>query len=103
MESPRAYHAGLQSDVKLNTSIPGLGNTTTAKVLAYLGDVRRFKTSKALAAFIGVTPRRKESDSSVRARSSISRSGHAYIRHGLYMPAMVALKHNPLISVLVRA
>lgn len=92
-------HPGLQSDVKLITSIPGLGNTTAAKVLAYLGDVRRFKTSKALAAFIGVTPRRKESGSSVRGRSSISRSGHAHIRHGLYMPAMVALKYNPLISV----
>ena len=28
----------------------------------------------------------------------ISRSGHAAIRHSLYMPAMVALKYNPLIK-----
>ena len=27
------------------------------------------------------------------------RGGHAYIRHGLYMHAMVALKHDPLVSV----
>lgn len=60
--------------------------------------MRRFKNAKALAAFIGVTPRLKESGSSVRGRSMISRSGHATIRHSLYMPAMVALKYNPLIK-----
>jgi transposase len=91
-------HPGLRADVKLITSIPGLGNTTAAKVLAHLGDVRRFKNAKALAAFIGVTPRLRESGSSVRGRSMISRSGHAYIRHALFMPAMVALKHNPLMK-----
>ncbi len=91
-------HPGLRGDVELITSIPGLGNTTAAKVLAYLGDVRRFKSAKALAAFIGVTPRLRESGSSVHGRSMISRSGHAAIRHSLYMPAMVALKHNPLIK-----
>lgn len=91
-------HPGLRADVALITSIPGLGNTTAAKLLAYLGDVRRFKSAKALAAFIGVTPRLKESGSSVRGRSMISRSGHADIRHALYMPAMVALKYNPLIK-----
>lgn len=92
-------HPGLRDDVKLITSIPGLGNTTAAKVLAYLGDMRRFKNGKALAAFIGVTPRLKLSGSSVRGRSVISRAGHAGVRHCLYMPAMVALRHNPLVSV----
>lgn len=29
----------------------------------------------------------------------IARSGHAAVRHALYMPAMVALKHNPLMAV----
>lgn len=90
---------GLRDDVKLLTSIPGVGNTTAAKVLAYLGDVRRFRNGKALAAFIGVTPRLKLSGSSVRGRSAISRCGHAGMRHCLYMPAMVALKHNPLVNV----
>jgi transposase len=92
-------HPSLRDDAKLITSIPGVGNTTAAKVLAYLGDVRRFKTGKALAAFIGVTPRLKLSGSSVHGRSMISRRGHAGMRHCLYMPAMLALKHNPLVSV----
>jgi len=91
-------HPGLRGDVELIASIPGVGHTTAAKVLAYLGDVRRFKSGKALAAFIGVTPRLKLSGSSVRGRSVIGRSGHALIRHSLYMPALVALRHNPLVS-----
>lgn len=89
----------LQQDAALITSIPGLGNTTAAKVLAYLGDVHRFKNAKALAAFVGVTPKIKESGSSVRGRSGIARSGHGAVRHALYMPAMVALKYNPLMNV----
>jgi len=91
-------HPQLRADAKLIISIPGVGNTTAAKVIAYLGDVRRFKNAKALAAFIGVTPRLRLSGSSVRGRSVISRSGHAAIRHALYMPALVALKHNPIVK-----
>ena len=91
-------HPGLRDDARLISSIPGVGSATAAKVMAYLGDVRRFKNAKALSAFIGVTPRLKLSGSSVRGRSMISRSGHAAMRHSLYMPALVALKHNPIIK-----
>ena len=91
-------HPALRHDAELMNSIPGLGNTTIAKVLAYIGDVRRFRNAKALAAFIGVTPRLKQSGSSVKGRSMISRAGHATIRHALYMPGMVALRHNPTIK-----
>ena len=51
-------HPGLREDASLITSIPGLGNTTAAKVLAYLGDVKRFKNAKALAAFVGAQDQR---------------------------------------------
>ena len=90
----------LKADAKLLTSIPGLGKTTAAKVLAYLGDLRRFSSAKALAAFIGVTPKRAESGSSVHGQSKISRMGNAYVRQALYMPAVVACKHNPFIKAL---
>lgn len=91
-------HPGLRQDARIITSIPGIGSTTAAKVMAYLGDVRRFKNAKALAAFIGVTPRLRQSGSSVRGRSMISRSGHANLRHALFMPAMVARRHNQAVK-----
>jgi transposase len=88
----------LGKDARLLASIPGLGKTTAAKVLGLLGDLRRFDSGKALAAFIGVTPRRHESGDSVRGRSSISKVGHASVRHALFMPTLVATRHNPKIK-----
>ncbi|GAA6142746.1 IS110 family transposase [Hydrogenophaga sp. 5NK40-0174] len=91
-------HPDLKRDAELIASIPGMGSITAAKVLAYLGDVQRFKNAKALAAFVGVTPKLKESGTSVRGRSVIARSGHAAVRHALFMPSMVARRHNPLLK-----
>jgi transposase len=88
----------LKHDAELMTSVPGVGNTTVAKVLAYVGDLRRFSSAKALSAYIGVTPRQKQSGTSVRGRTMISRAGHATLRSALFMPAMVALQHNPTIK-----
>lgn len=91
-------HPGLKRDAELMLSIPGIGDATVAKVLAYLGDVRRFDSAKALAAFIGVTPRQKQSGSSVRGRTMISRTGHSALRTALYMPGLVALRYNPALK-----
>ena len=88
----------LGKDAELLTSIPGIGRTTAAKVLGLLGDLRRFSSGKALAAFIGVTPKRHESGTSVRGRSSIGRAGHPRIRHALFMPTLVATRRNPVIK-----
>ncbi|MGN8200066.1 transposase [Salinisphaera sp. RV14] len=57
-------HPELKQDAELMRSIPGIGPRASAQFLAYIGDVRRFKSAKALAAFIGVTPRQKQSGTS---------------------------------------
>ncbi|WP_432380449.1 IS110 family transposase [Duganella sp. P38] len=90
-------HPGLKHDAQLITSIPGIGNTTAARILGQLGDIRRFGNAKALAAFLGVTPRQRSSGTSLRGRTIISRKGSASMRAALYMPGMVASRHNPLL------
>ena len=42
-----------------------------------------------------LVPIHRESGSSVRARSRISKTGKASIRAKLYMAAVVAIQHNP--------
>lgn len=79
-------HPELKRDADLLRSIPGLGDTTVARVMAYAGDVRRFANAKALAAFIDVTPRQRLSGSSVKGRTVISRTGQADLHRALYMP-----------------
>jgi hypothetical protein len=91
-------HPGLKHDAQLLHSIPGIGNTTVVKVLAYAGDVRRFANAKPLAAFIGVTPLQRISGSSVKGRTMMSHTGHAQLRRALYMPGLVARRHNPVLK-----
>lgn len=93
-------HPDLKRDADLLQSVPGIGSTTVAKVLAYAGDVRRFDSAKALAAFIGVTPRHRVSGSSVKGRTMLSRTGHAQLRKALYMPGMVSVRHNSAVQMM---
>ena len=92
-------HPDLKRDAELLGSIPGIGDTTIAKVLAYAGDVRRFANAKALASFIGVTPRQRLSGTSVKGRTMMSRTGHSELRRALYMPGLVARRHNPVLKM----
>lgn len=92
-------HPDLKRDAELLGSIPGIGDTTVAKVLAYAGDVRRFSNAKALAAFIGVIPRQRLSGTSVKGRTMMSRTGHSELRRALYMPSLVARRHNPILKI----
>lgn len=92
-------HPGLKHDAELIASIPGIGPTTVARILGHLGDIRRFKSAKALAAFVGVTPKQRSSGSSLRGRTVISRTGSTSLRAALFMPSLVARRHNPLLSL----
>lgn len=67
-------------------------------MLAYAGDVRRFTNAKALAVFIGVTPRQRVSGSAIKGRTMMSRTGHNELRRALYMPGLVARHHNPILE-----
>lgn len=60
----------LKRHARLICSIPGCGPRLVAQFLAYIGDLRRFKTAKALAAFIGVTPKQRTSGTSIRGRTT---------------------------------
>lgn len=93
---------GLKHDAELIRSIPGCGPKLAAQFLAYVGDVRRFKNAKALAAFVGVTPRQKQSGTSIDGRTTISRAGHRAARKALYMPGLVAKHHNPVIVAMAK-
>ena len=81
----------LRGKRNLLDSIPGLGERTIAVLLAYGLSRERFQSARQFVAFAGLSPRLHESGSSVRGRPRLSKIGHAFLRHALYMPAMVAL------------
>jgi transposase len=90
-------HPDLKQQADLLRSIPGLGDTTIAKLLAECRDVRAFRDVRQLVAFAGLNPRQHVSGSSVHKRPAISRTGSASLRAALFMPAMSAMRHNPVL------
>lgn len=90
-------HVSLRSQQALLISIPGIGKLTAARLLAEIGDLSAFEDAPQLAAYAGLNPKRNRSGSSVRKKTRISKEGRAFLRYILYMPAIVAKKHNPII------
>lgn len=94
-------HIDQQPDLKqrkdLLESIPGIGEATINIILAEFGNITQFKNAKALAAFIGVVPRIRQSGTSLRARGMMSKTGRSKLRKAFFMPALVALRYNPVI------
>jgi transposase len=86
----------LKAQKDLLTSIPGLGELTIAKLLAECRDLRAFQV-RQLVAFAGLNPRQHRSGSSVHKKPAISRTGTSALRAALYMPAVVAMRHNPVL------
>lgn len=90
-------HPDLKAQRDLLDSIPGIGQTTSAWLIAELG-ARRFDGARAAAAFAGLTPAHRVSGSSVHGKPRISRRGSARLRKALYWPAITALRCNPIIQ-----
>jgi transposase len=84
----------LGAQVRLLTTVPGLGLVTAAALVAGL-PVERLPTAKHAAAYVGLCPREKSSGVSVRGRSAIGSFGPAHLRRALYLPAIVAMRANP--------
>jgi transposase len=88
----------LKSQQELLISIPGIGQLTAARLLAEIGDISAFEDAPQLAAYAGLNPRGFRSGSSVHKKTRISKEGRAFLRYILYMPAIVAKQHNPIIK-----
>ena len=60
-------------------SIPGIGVLTATALVAIVGDLKRFRTGRHLASFLGLTPREHQSGSR-RHLGGISKQGDRYLR-----------------------
>jgi transposase len=89
-------HKDLNDKNNLLESIPGIGEKTIAVILAFLS-TDSFNAAKQISAFVGLNPKPRQSGSSVRGTSRISKTGDADLRKALYMPAITAIRFNPII------
>lgn len=86
-------------------TINGLGDLTTALIIAELKDINRFNNIKELTAYCGLDPSIKQSGSSINGKGHISKTGNSYIRRILFNAIqniiIVCSKVNPEDEILL--
>ena len=80
---------------KLLTTIIGIGVQTAACLIGELGDLARFRDHGALASYVGVAPRLRQSGKRKTSRVPGIPLGNARLRHALWMPTIIAVRFNP--------
>ena len=80
---------------RLMLTIPGVGETSALQILGELAVLPDMLDARQWVAFSGLDPRFFTSGKTVEKRPRISRGGSRHLRRSLYMPALVALRHDP--------
>ncbi len=91
-------HPLLLEQQELLISIPGIAEITAAKLLAEIPNLKDYKTARQAAAYAGLTPKQRVSGTSVRGKTCLSKTGNVRVGKALYMPAVVAQRHNPILK-----
>src|ERR1700737_2290524 len=76
------------------TSIAGIGPQTAACIIAELGDPARFGSIKALASYVGVAPRLRQSGKRRLSGRRMLPLGNARLRRALWMPTLSAMRQS---------
>ncbi len=91
----RSIHSWLKEspDAKRLQTAPGIGPLVAAAILAFIGDPKRFRRGKDVAAYAGLVPRVYQSGNSCR-HGRITKAGNRLLRTLLINAAWQALRHN---------
>jgi transposase len=80
---------------QLMTSIPGIAQISALQLLGELAALPDEMSVRQWVAHSGLDPVHEVSGTSVHRPSRISRAGNRHLRRALYMPALVAVQHDP--------
>lgn len=82
-------------------TIPGVGPSIAATLLAEIGDIGRFSDFDQLLAYAGVHPAERSSGrkgANPETAWHMSKAGNAHLRAAAYRMAVVGIQHNPVIA-----
>lgn len=85
----------LQQKYELITSVTGIAAKTAIRLLGELLVLDPAMKGRQWVAQAGLDPRVRQSGTSLDGHRYISKAGNRYIRAALYMPALVAIRHDP--------
>jgi len=76
-------------------SVPGIAETSAVQILAELAVLAPDLEARQWVAYAGLDPREHSSGSSVQKKTRLSKAGNKHLRRALYLPALVAVQHDP--------
>jgi transposase len=76
------------------TSVPGVGATTGAALLAEIGDIRRFDAPEKLIAYAGIDAAVHQTGQFEATQMHMSKRGSPYLRHALWQAASMAIRYD---------
>jgi transposase len=82
----------MQEKVKLLSSIPGIATLTATTILAETNGFDLIRNKRQLTSYAGLDVKEKQSGTSVKGKSKISKRGNKKLRRALYMPALAAIR-----------
>ncbi|MBT4339077.1 MAG: IS110 family transposase [Bacteroidetes bacterium] len=85
----------LKAKVDNILTIKGVGIITIATIIAETLGFAQVRNVKQLVSYAGYDVVQRESGTSIKGKTRISKKGNRYIRNALYFPAMVACRYNP--------
>lgn len=94
-------HPDLSDDLKLLTSIPGVGPEVGHRMLSVMHN-HQFRAAEQLAAYLGLVPVERQSGTSLHGRPKMSKAGPSRTRAVMYLPAMSAKRWNPHVRALAQ-
>jgi transposase len=80
---------------KLLMTIEGVGPLTAACLIAELGDPARFPSAAAIASYVGVIPRLRQSGKKRFVKGPAIPLGNARLRKALWMVVLQLVRRNP--------
>jgi len=89
--------AGLDKDVKLLMTIPGIGYYTALLIKAEIGDVYRFKSGDHLCSYAGLVPS-THSSGGMERHGGITREGSRWLRWAMVEAALTHVKYDTAIT-----
>ena len=84
----------VSQELTLLCTIPGIGPLTAATILAETNGFELVGNKRQLASYAGFDVKEKQSGTSVKGKTRISKKGNRYLRKAMHFPALSAIRHD---------
>jgi transposase len=86
--------AELKQSIERICTISGVGLLTAVATLAETNGFELIRNKRQLTSYAGLDVKEKQSGTSVKGKTKISKKGNRYLRKAMHMPALASIRHN---------